>query len=75
MLLANAVYTSSIQSFNLVTIGCLQGHKDSDVTRLELVGGVGGETTQDNVVFKAKLQDFEGFVRPEAVTSEPVVCC
>jgi len=32
------------------------------------MGGVRGEMTQDDVVFKAKLQDFEGFVRPKAVT-------
>jgi hypothetical protein len=39
MLLADCIYTSSIQSFNLVAIGYLQGGKDSDVTGLELVGG------------------------------------
>ena len=53
------IYTSSIQSFNLVAIGCLQGAKNSDVTRLELVGGVRGGMTQDDIVFKAKLQDLE----------------
>ena len=66
MLLADYIYTSSIQSFNLVAIGCLQGGKNSDVTGLELVG----ETAQDDVVFKAILQDLERLVCPEAVTNQ-----
>ena len=70
MLLADYVYTSSIQSFNLVAIGYLQGGKRSNVTGLELVRGVRGKTTQENVVLKAKLQDFEGLVRPKAVTNQ-----
>ena len=45
MLLADYVYTSSIQSFNLVAIGYLQGGKRSNVTGLELVRGVRGKTT------------------------------
>ena len=68
MLLADYIYTSSIQSFNLVAIGCLQGGKNSDVTRLELVGGVRGETTEDDIIFETKLQDFECLMRSEAVT-------
>ena len=67
MLLADYIYTSSIQSFNLVAIGCLQGGKNSDVTGLELVGGVRRDNIQENVVFETKIQDFEGFVRSEAV--------
>ena len=67
MLLADYVYTSLIQSFNLVAIGCLQGGKRSNVTGLELVRGVRGKTTQENVVLKAKLQDLECLVCPEAV--------
>lgn len=31
--------------FNLIAIGCLCGGKDSDVTGLELIGDVRGETT------------------------------
>jgi len=69
MLLADCICTSSIQSFNLVAIGYLQGGKDSDVTGLELVGGVRGETTQDDVVFKVILQDLERLVGPEAVVN------
>jgi hypothetical protein len=34
------------------------------------VGGVRGETTWDNIVFETQLQDFEGLVRPEAVTNQ-----
>jgi len=44
MLLADYIYTS-IQSFDLVAIGCLQGREDSDVTGMELAGGMRGETT------------------------------
>jgi hypothetical protein len=44
MFLADCIYTSSIQSLYLVAIGCLQGGKGSNVTRLELVGGARGET-------------------------------
>jgi len=70
MLLADCICTSSIQSFNSVAIGRLQGRKDSDVKRLELVGGVRGETAQDDAVFKAILQDFEGLMRQEAVGNQ-----
>jgi len=31
------------------------------------VGGVRGESAQDDVIFKIKLQGFEGLVRPKAV--------
>ena len=31
------------------------------------MGGVRGETTEDDIVFETKLQDFECLVRPEAV--------
>jgi hypothetical protein len=58
MLLANILYATSVQTFYLVTIGCLQRGEGPDVTGLELVGGVRGKTTKDNVVRKAKLQDF-----------------
>ena len=50
-------------------IGCLQGGEDSDVTGLELVRGVRGETTQDYVVLEPKLQYFEGLVHPEAIAN------
>ncbi len=55
MLLADYICTSSIQSFNLVAIGCFQGAKDSDVTGLELISGMRGETTQDYIIFETKL--------------------
>ena len=67
MLLANCIDTSSVQSFHLVTIGCLQRGKGPDVTGLELVGGVGRDATQGDVVFKTELQDLKGFVCPEAI--------
>jgi hypothetical protein len=31
---------------------------------------MGGETTKDYVVFETKLQDFEGLMRPKAVTNQ-----
>lgn len=41
-LAAHDIYTSSIQLFNLVAIGCLEWAKHSNVTGLELMGVVGG---------------------------------
>ena len=70
MFLADCICTSSVQSFNLVTISCLQWAKYSNVIGLELVGGVRGDTAQDDVVFKTVLQDFERLVRPETVTNQ-----
>jgi hypothetical protein len=29
-----------------------------------------GETAEDNIIFKIKLQDFEYFVRPEAIANQ-----
>jgi hypothetical protein len=70
MLLADCTCTSSIQSFNLFAICSLQWAKDSDVTGLELMGGVRQNTTKDNIVFKTILRDFERLVRPEAVINK-----
>jgi hypothetical protein len=69
MFFADCTCTSLKQLFSLVIVGCLQGGKDSNITGLELVGGVRGEATQDNVIFKTKLQGFEGLVRPKAITN------
>ena len=55
MLLANYICTPSKQPISLIAVGCLQGGKHSDVTGLQLVGGVRGEATQDDVVFETKL--------------------
>jgi len=65
--LLNRLYTSAIQTLNLITIGCLQGGENSNITGLKLVRGVGRKTTQDNLVLKAKFQDLQRFVSPEAV--------
>ena len=70
MSLVDRVYASSFKSFNLVAIGCFQQAKYCDATRLELVGGMRGDTAHDNIVFKAELQYLEGLVRSEAVTYE-----
>jgi hypothetical protein len=34
------------------------------------MGGIRGETTQNNVIFEIILQYFDGFVRPEAVVNQ-----
>jgi len=68
VLFTDCIRASSIQSFDFVAIRCLQGAKYSDVTGLEFVGSVGWNTAQDDVVFKAILQDFERLVCPEAAT-------
>jgi hypothetical protein len=70
MLLTNYISTSSKQPISLVVVGCLQGGKHFNVTGLELVGGVRGEATQDDIVFKTKLQGFEGLVHPKTVTNQ-----
>jgi hypothetical protein len=67
MLLANCIDTPSVQSFYLVIIGCLQRGKGSDVTGLELIGGIRGKTTKNNIVFMAKFQDLQCLVCPKAV--------
>jgi hypothetical protein len=46
MLFADYISTSK-QSISLVAVGCLQGCKDSDITRLELVGCVRREAIGD----------------------------
>ena len=55
MLLADCIRTSAKQPVSLVAVGYLQGCKHSNVTGLQLVGGVRGEATQDDVVFETKL--------------------
>jgi len=55
MLFADNINTSSMKSFNLATIGNLQRRKNSNVTGLELVGGMRRETAQKDIVCKAKL--------------------
>lgn len=55
MLLAECTYSTSIQSFSLVVIDCLEEHKDSNITEPKPMRGVRGETTQDYVSFERKL--------------------
>ena len=55
MLLANCVYTSSLYSFNLFSIGGFQRAEHCDVTGLELIGGVREHSVQDNIVLKTEL--------------------
>jgi hypothetical protein len=67
MLLADGICTSLEQPLSLIAVEALQGGKQSDVAGLELVGGVGGEATVENVVCETKLLGFEGLVRSEAL--------
>jgi hypothetical protein len=67
MLLADYIYTSLEQPLSLIAIGCLQGGKHSDVVGLELVGGVRGEATQEDIIFETKLLGFEALVCRETV--------
>jgi len=55
MLLADCIHTSSLESINLVAIGCLQWGKYCNITRLELVRGMRGKMTEDNIVIETKL--------------------
>jgi hypothetical protein len=70
MLLANILYSTSVQAFYLVTIGCLQRGKGSDIAGLELVRCVRGKTTQNDVVLKAKFQNLYRLVCPKAVADQ-----
>jgi hypothetical protein len=67
MLLADGICTSLEQALSLIAVVALQGAKQSDVTRLELMRGVRGEATVENVVCETKLLGFEALVRSEAV--------
>jgi hypothetical protein len=70
MLLANSVDTTSFQTLNRIAIGCLQRSKDCDITWLKLVGSVGGEAAQADVVNKTVLQNLERLVGAEAVADQ-----
>ena len=64
------MYTTSAESINLVPICWLQGCEHCNIARMDLVRGVRRKTTQDDIVFKAKLQDLECLVRSEAIRDE-----
>jgi len=70
VLLADRIYTSLFESINLVTIRCFEGCKRCYITRLELVGGIRRETTQENIVRETELLDFEGLVRSKAIADQ-----
>ena len=53
MLLAKCIRTSSIKSLSEVRMRGLKRVEDSNVTWLELMGCVGGNTTEANVVLQA----------------------
>jgi hypothetical protein len=56
--------------FGLFAIGSLQKAKDSNITGLELVGGMRGQPTKYNVVLKTKLQDLKGLVSSKAISDK-----
>jgi hypothetical protein len=55
MLLANRVRTSFKQSFSLVAVFVLYAGKYADITGLQLMGGVRGEATWNDIVLETKL--------------------
>jgi hypothetical protein len=67
VLLSNVVYATSIQTFNLIAIRNLQGCKGCKVAGLELMRSVRRQSTQDDVVGEAELQDLKCFMGPKAV--------
>jgi hypothetical protein len=44
VLLTDSIYTSLLESINLVAVSCLKWSKYYYITRLELVRGIRGET-------------------------------
>ncbi len=70
MLLADDIHTSLLESINLVTIRYLEWCKRCYIARLELVGGMRRETTEENVVREIELLDFEGLVRSKAIADQ-----
>jgi hypothetical protein len=56
--------------FGLFAIGSLQKAKDSNITGLELMGGMRGQLTKYNVVLKTKLQDLKSLVSFEAISDK-----
>lgn len=70
MLLANGVDASSFHSLDVVTVGYFQRSEHCDVTWLELVRCVRRQTTQQDIVSKAMLQDLERRMRAKAVADQ-----
>ena len=70
MLLADCIYTSLVESIYLVTIRSLKGCERCYITRLELVGGMRRETTQENIILETELEDLEGVVRCKAIADQ-----
>jgi hypothetical protein len=70
MFLTNPGQAALIQSLHLLLVSRFKQAKDSDITRLELVGRVRRETTKVNIVFKAELYGFDHFIGFEAVNDQ-----
>src|SRR5882757_4356613 len=70
MFLTDSSQTSSIHSFNQLTIRCFEWTENSDIAGLELVGRMGRYTTKDDVVFEAVLYGFDRLMGFEAVNDQ-----
>ena len=70
MLFAYCICATSVQSFNLVSIRCLQWSKYPNITGLEFMGSMGRDTAEGYVVFETKLQDLKGLVRSKAIANQ-----
>ena len=67
MLLPDRVRPSSVEPFDFFTISCLERAKNTNVARLELVGGVRGESTEDDIILVTELHQFEGLVCAKSI--------
>lgn len=54
-MVADGIDPTSFKAFNGIAIRCLQRRKYRNVTRLQLVRCVGGQTAQTDVISKAVL--------------------
>jgi hypothetical protein len=70
MLLSDRIYAASFEALDIVAVSGFEWSENGDVARLQFVGRVGRQATEDDIVRKAKLQDFEGFVRTEAIADQ-----
>ena len=68
MLLANVVDAPALHPFHVVAVGYFQRREHRNVTWLELMRRMGWQTTQQDIVSKAVLQNLKRLVCAKAVT-------
>ena len=61
---------STVAALDLISVRCFQWPENRQVTGLCLVRRVRGQSTQDDVVLEAELEDLKGFVCPKAIADE-----